>query len=77
MSEPALKKSKTGETQYNQLAKVTTIVADTGDVEQIKQFKPTDATTVRESDRFFFNTNLSLNSRIKRQKYTHTCYTQN
>ena len=54
MSEPALKKSKTGETQYNQLAKVTTIVADTGDVEQIKQFKPTDATTVRESDRFFF-----------------------
>ncbi len=54
MSEPVLKKSKTGETQYNQLAKVTTIVADTGDVEQIKQFKPTDATTVRERSFFYY-----------------------
>ena len=56
MSEPALKKSKTGETQYNQLAKVTTIVADTGDVEQIKQFQPTDATTVR----FFLSLRMLL-----------------
>ena len=42
------KRQKTGETartQFEQLAGMTTIVADTGDVEKIKEFKPTDATT--------------------------------
>lgn len=32
-------------TQYDKLAAVTTIVADTGEVAQIKKFQPTDATT--------------------------------
>jgi len=40
----AAKKQKTG-TQLEQLSGVTTIVADTGDVEQIQKYKPTDATT--------------------------------
>jgi len=31
--------------QFTALAKLTTIVADTGDIEQIKKYKPTDATT--------------------------------
>jgi transaldolase len=31
--------------QFSQLAKHTIIVADTGDIEQIKKYKPTDATT--------------------------------
>jgi transaldolase len=31
--------------QFSQLARHTVIVADTGDVEQIKRYKPTDATT--------------------------------
>eukprot|EP00939_MAST-03C_sp_MAST-3C-sp1_P000471 g471.t1 len=37
------KRQKT--TQFDQLGSVTTIVADTGDVDQIKKYKPTDATT--------------------------------
>jgi len=32
-------------TQWGGLAKMTVIVADTGDIDQIKKFKPTDATT--------------------------------
>ena len=49
--EPVSKRQKTGNdeatvrSQFEQLAGMTTIVADTGDVEQIKRFKPTDATT--------------------------------
>jgi len=39
------KRQKTGGTQFEQLAAATTIVADTGDVDSIKQYKPTDATT--------------------------------
>jgi len=31
--------------QFSALAKMTTIVADTGDIEAIKKYKPTDATT--------------------------------
>ena len=31
--------------QFSQLAKHTVIVADTGDIEQIKKYRPTDATT--------------------------------
>jgi transaldolase len=45
MSEPASKKTKSGLTQFEQLAACTTIVADTGKIDQIKKFKPTDATT--------------------------------
>lgn len=45
MSEPAVKKQKVVLTQYEQLAAFTTIVADTGEVAQIKKFAPTDATT--------------------------------
>ena len=44
-SEQATKKNKTGKTQYEQLAECTTIVADTGKIDQIKKFQPTDATT--------------------------------
>mmetsp|Transcript_23607 Transcript_23607/g.31304 ORF Transcript_23607/g.31304 Transcript_23607/m.31304 type:complete len:328 (+) Transcript_23607:72-1055(+) len=43
-SEPAAKKQKT-ETQLEQLKAITTIVADTGDIEAIRKFKPQDATT--------------------------------
>jgi len=32
-------------TQFAQLGKMTVIVADTGDIDQIKKYKPTDATT--------------------------------
>lgn len=45
MSEPVTKKQKTPNTQYDQLAALTTIVADTGEIAQIKKYKPTDATT--------------------------------
>jgi len=31
--------------KYDQLKQLTTLVADTGDIEQIRKFKPTDATT--------------------------------
>eukprot|EP01083_Nonionella_stella_P137339 417864_1 len=55
-AEPIAKKQKTGEheisststtgtSQVEQLKKVTTIVADTGDIEAIRKFKPQDATT--------------------------------
>lgn len=44
MPEPSIKKQK-GLTQYDKLAAVTTIVADTGEIAQIKKFSPTDATT--------------------------------
>jgi transaldolase len=46
--EPAAKKQKippTGESQLEQLKKLTTIVADTGDIDAIRKFKPQDATT--------------------------------
>lgn len=33
------------DSQFNQLSKFTTLVADTGDVDSIKKFKPVDATT--------------------------------
>ena len=39
------KRSKVAATQYEALEQVTTIVADTGDFNQIKKFAPTDATT--------------------------------
>ena len=39
------KKQKTAETQYEALSKITTIVADTGVIDQIKKFRPQDATT--------------------------------
>ena len=44
---PPAKKQKTeGElSQLEQLKKLTTIVADTGDIEAIRKFKPQDATT--------------------------------
>lgn len=45
MSEPIMKKQKVVLTQYEQLASLTTIVADTGEIAQIKKFAPTDATT--------------------------------
>ena len=41
---PAAKKAKL-QTQYDALAEVTTIVADTGVIDQIKKYRPTDATT--------------------------------
>ena len=44
MSESATKKQKTMN-QLQKLAEVTTIVADTGDIESIKKFSPQDATT--------------------------------
>jgi len=44
MSEPQVKKSKTG-SALDQLKTMTTIVADTGDFEAMKAHKPTDATT--------------------------------
>ena len=33
------------ESQLDQLKKITTVVADTGDIEAIRTFKPVDATT--------------------------------
>lgn len=45
MVHPTSKKQKNSLTQYEKLAAVTTIVADTGEVAQIKKFRPTDATT--------------------------------
>lgn len=44
MAEPTSKKQRVL-TQYEKLAAVTTIVADTGEIAQIKKFMPTDATT--------------------------------
>eukprot|EP00903_Cladosiphon_okamuranus_P008804 g8432.t1 len=44
MAEPTSKKQRVL-TQYEKLAAVTTIVADTGEIAQIKKFQPTDATT--------------------------------
>jgi len=41
----SLKKQKTCTTQLDQLKRMTVIVADTGDIEAIKKFKPQDATT--------------------------------
>lgn len=35
----------TAETEFDQLAGMTTIVADSGEIEAIRKFKPTDATT--------------------------------
>lgn len=45
MSEPESKKLKLEENQVEQLKKLTTIVADTGDIDAIRKFKPQDATT--------------------------------
>lgn len=42
--EPQAKKQKV-ESQFDQLKALTTIVADTGDIEAIRKFKPEDATT--------------------------------
>jgi transaldolase len=42
---PAAKKQKTGSTALDQLKSFTLVVADTGDIESIKQYTPTDATT--------------------------------
>lgn len=44
-SGPAAKKQRVGASQLEQLAAVTTVVADTGEINQIKQYTPTDATT--------------------------------
>lgn len=45
MVQPSPKKQKNLVSQYDKLAALTTIVADTGEVAQIKKFAPTDATT--------------------------------
>lgn len=45
MAEPVIKKQKVALTQYEKLAALTTIVADTGEIAQIKKYAPTDATT--------------------------------
>ncbi|KAK9891591.1 hypothetical protein WA026_015551 [Henosepilachna vigintioctopunctata] len=45
MSEPQCKKSKMSTNSLEQLKSLTTVVADTGDFEAMRQFKPTDATT--------------------------------
>ena len=39
------KRTKTSRSQFSSLSKVTTIVADTGDIGAIKKYCPTDATT--------------------------------
>ena len=44
MAEPTSKKQKVL-TQYDKLSALTTIVADTGEIAQIKKFAPADATT--------------------------------
>lgn len=43
--EPDAKRARVSSNQFDALAAVTTIVADTGEINQIKQFQPTDATT--------------------------------
>eukprot|EP00924_Labyrinthula_sp_SR-Ha-C_P007274 augustus_masked-scaffold_8-processed-gene-14.94-mRNA-1 protein AED:0.05 eAED:0.05 QI:0/-1/0/1/-1/1/1/0/353 len=43
--EPQTKKAKTSSNELEQLKKHTIVVADTGDIDSIKSFKPTDATT--------------------------------
>mmetsp|Transcript_18876 Transcript_18876/g.37887 ORF Transcript_18876/g.37887 Transcript_18876/m.37887 type:complete len:86 (+) Transcript_18876:158-415(+) len=43
--EPDTKKQKMGETQFEALKKLTTLVADTGDIQSIDKYKPQDATT--------------------------------
>eukprot|EP01083_Nonionella_stella_P022825 63105_1 len=43
--EQPTKKQKVCESQVEQLKKLTTIVADTGDIDAIRKFKPQDATT--------------------------------
>ena len=45
MTESQVKKQKLEENQVEQLKKVTTIVADTGDIDAIRKFRPQDATT--------------------------------
>mmetsp|Transcript_5330 Transcript_5330/g.10163 ORF Transcript_5330/g.10163 Transcript_5330/m.10163 type:complete len:326 (+) Transcript_5330:110-1087(+) len=45
MTEHPNKKAKNEENQVEKLKKLTTIVADTGDIEAIRRFKPQDATT--------------------------------
>ena len=44
-NEQPTKKQKMAENQVEQLKKLTTIVADTGEIEAIRKFKPQDATT--------------------------------
>jgi len=41
----AVKKQKTSISQFDQLKKLTVLVADTGDIDAIRKFKPQDATT--------------------------------
>src|SRR5689334_20730997 len=45
MSAVAEKEAKTGTSQLDQLKKFTKVVADTADFEEMKSFKPQDATT--------------------------------
>lgn len=46
MAEPSTKKQRVEQlTQFEKLAALTTIVADTGEIAQIKKYVPTDATT--------------------------------
>lgn len=46
MAESATKKQKVAAlSQYEKLAMMTTIVADTGEIAQIKKYSPVDATT--------------------------------
>ncbi|CAG9765342.1 unnamed protein product [Ceutorhynchus assimilis] len=45
MSEPQCKKTKMSSNSLDQLKALTTVVADTGDFEAMKAYKPTDATT--------------------------------
>jgi transaldolase len=45
MTEHPNKKARSEENQVEKLKKLTTIVADTGDIEAIRRFKPQDATT--------------------------------
>ncbi|CAE7533579.1 tal [Symbiodinium microadriaticum] len=42
---PASKKARTGDSQLDQLALMTNVVADTGEVDAIKKYQPQDATT--------------------------------
>lgn len=43
--EPDTKKQKMSETQFEALKMLTTLVADTGDIQSIDKYKPQDATT--------------------------------
>mmetsp|Transcript_9380 Transcript_9380/g.14138 ORF Transcript_9380/g.14138 Transcript_9380/m.14138 type:complete len:332 (-) Transcript_9380:121-1116(-) len=45
MSDPPSKKQKTGESELDQLKKLSVVVADTGDFGQLEKFKPEDSTT--------------------------------